>query len=574
VYSLLFLTQALAQVRENALPLDLQVISTCSQRVLPEDGVAYEKGPVQGFLRTVPQEMPWLNCRHVDLPIDDAGANAACILAEIQTTARDREVAYRHGERWIPRLQRVDFLQQKQSELPFKHGGMYLLSGGLGGIGVEIAKYLLKQYEAKLLLVGRTPLAPTSTRNVNGERPNVSERIKAYRDLEQLPGEVSYETVDICDLAELRQAVERAQSRWRCGLDGVIHLAGIYQERLLTEETRESFAAVLHPKVFGTWALSQLLEDKPDKVFISFSSLSSFFGGALVGAYSAANSFLDCFTQHQRRKHSIKSYCLGWSMWDELGMSRGYSMKELTRSSGYYVISERQGLYSFLATLHLDQSHVLVGLDGSNRHIRQHTDTDSYRMQRLCAYFTAKANETPGGRLQELSMPDRFGTRIGCDFRQMSQLPQTDAGEIDREQLARLHQRRDRSLMELVAPQTELERRIAGFWREVLTIPQVGIHDNFFELGGNSLLATQVASRIQDAYQVHLSLRMMLEESTVAKLALVVQRHLDEKQTKGTDAIEKVETLDAKGILATLDQLSDEEVRSLLSKTLAQEEKR
>jgi acyl carrier protein len=156
----------------------------------------------------------------------------------------------------------------------------------------------------------------------------------------------------------------------------------------------------------------------------------------------------------------------------------------------------------------------------------------------------------------------------------MSQLPQTDAGEIDREQLARLHQRRDRSLMELVAPQTELERRIAGFWREVLTIPQVGIHDNFFELGGNSLLATQVASRIQDAYQVHLSLRMMLEESTVAKLALVVQKHLEEKRTKSADAIEKIETKNAKVILARLDQLSDEEVRSLLSKTLAQEEKR
>jgi acyl carrier protein len=261
-------------------------------------------------------------------------------------------------------------------------------------------------------------------------------------------------------------------------------------------------------------------------------------------------------------------------MWDELGMSRGYSMKELTRSRGYYVISARQGLYSFLAALRLDQPHVLVGLDGSNRHVRQHTDPDSYRMQKLCAYFTPKVDAAPGDWLRELFVRDRFGTRIGCDFRQISQLPQTDSGEIDREKLARLRQRPDQSPMEPVAPQTDLEHRIAGFWREVLPNPQVGIHDNFFELGGNSLLATQVASRIQDAFQVHLSLRMMLEESTVAKLALVVQRHLEEQQTKGTDAIEKVETMDAKGILVRLDQLSDEEVRSLLSKTLAQEENR
>jgi acyl carrier protein len=261
-------------------------------------------------------------------------------------------------------------------------------------------------------------------------------------------------------------------------------------------------------------------------------------------------------------------------MWDELGMSRGYSMKELTRSRGYYVISERQGLYSFLAALRLDQPHVLVGLDGSNRHVRQYTDTDSYRMQKLCAYFTPKADDAPGDWLRELFVQDRFGTRIGCDFRQMLQLPQMDSGEIDREKLARLRQRRDQSPMEPVAPQTEMQRRIAGFWQEVLPIPRLGIHDNFFELGGNSLLATQIASRIQDAFHIHLSLRTMLEEPTVAKLALVVQRHLDEQQTKGTDAIEKVEIMDAKGILATLDRMSDEEVRSLLSKTLAQEEKR
>jgi hypothetical protein len=197
VYSLLFLVQALAQGQENARPLDLQVISTCSQCVLPDDEIAYEKGPVLGFLRTVPKEMPWLNCRHVDLPADDARVNAARILGELQTAARDREVAYRHGERWIPRLQRMDFLQQEKHELPFRRGGMYLLSGGLGGIGVEIAKYLLEQYEAKLLLVGRTPLVPTSSCNSDSTQEAVSKRIKTLRPRwshspgGNLPGEIA-----------------------------------------------------------------------------------------------------------------------------------------------------------------------------------------------------------------------------------------------------------------------------------------------------------------------------------------------------------------------------------------------
>jgi acyl carrier protein len=119
-----------------------------------------------------------------------------------------------------------------------------------------------------------------------------------------------------------------------------------------------------------------------------------------------------------------------------------------------------------------------------------------------------------------------------------------------------------------------LERRIAGFWQEVLTTPQVSVHDNFFELGGNSLLATQVASRIQGAYQVQLPLRTMLEESTVARLALAVQRHLEEAPTRDMDAIVRIETKDAKSILARIDRLSDEEVSALLSSTLARDNTR
>lgn len=574
VYSLLFLVQALAQRQEDAAPIRLHVVASNSQRVQCDDEIDFVKGPILGLLRSVPQEMPWLHCQHLDLPGDDPGANASRILGEIRSAARDGEVAYRQGERWIPRLQRVDFSQQAKHELPFRRGGMYLLSGGLGGIGVEVARYLLQQFEAKLLLVGRTPLALASGRDSDGQRADASERINAFRELEQLPGQVHYEAADICDLRQLRQAVERASGRWGCDLDGVIHLAGVYQEKLLTEVGREAFAEVLRPKVIGTWALSRLLEDGPDKVFICFSSLSSSFGGAVVGAYSAANSFLDGFAQHQRRRHSTRSHCLEWSTWDELGISRGNPMRELMRSRGYYAISPKQGIFSFLAALRHGEDHLLIGLDGSNPYVRRHADSFSCRMRKLCACFSTKAGGVADSRLQELSVRDRFGTSVGCEFQRMQQLPRTDAGEIDRENLVRLRRRFDRRVVERVAPRTELERRIAGFWREVLAIPEIGIHDNLFELGGNSLLATQVASRLREACQVQLSIRTMLEESTVAKLALVVQRRLEDRKGKGPDVIERIEASDAGSILARLDQLSDEDVSSLLKEALAQDEKR
>lgn len=574
VYSLLFLVQALGRQPEDSNPIRLLVLSSNSQAVLEDDGIEYGNGSVFGFLKTVPQEMPWLDCRHLDLPINDAGRNVARVLDEVRTAVRDQEVAFRHGERWVPRLQRVNFTHEEQRELPFRRGGMYLLSGGLGGIGVEVARCLLQQYEARLLLVGRTPLAPAGARSVDAQLANVADHIKAFRELEQLPGEIHYESVDIGDLEGLQQAVGRARSRWNCDLDGVIHLAGIYHQKLLADETRESFARVLHPKVFGAWNLSRLLEDKPGSVFISFSSLRGQFGGALIGAYSAANSFLEAFTHFRRNIVSARSYCLEWSTWDELGMSRGHSMKELTRSRGYFAISRRQGLNSFLAALCRDEALVLVGLDGNSAQVRRQADAGLYRMQKTCAYFTTRANGAPIEQLQTLSIRDRFGTQIGCEFRRMRQLPLTDAGGIDREKLARLRQRGDRPAKERIAPRTDLERRIAGFWQEVLATPQVSVDDNFFELGGNSLLAMQVASRIEEACQIRLPLRTMLEESTVAKLALTVQRHLAQAPATSAGAIGRAMAMDAKRTLERLDQLSDEEVSALLSHALAHDEKR
>lgn len=157
-YSLLFLVQALADTRDREQPLRLQVVSNRSQAVLPSDELAYENGPLLGLIKTVSLEMPWLSCQHLDVTADAVDQDVASVLRELQLISREREVAYRGGQRWVPRLQKVDMRQANRQDLPFRSGGMYVVSGGLGGIGVQIARCLLTQYEARLLLLGRTPL--------------------------------------------------------------------------------------------------------------------------------------------------------------------------------------------------------------------------------------------------------------------------------------------------------------------------------------------------------------------------------------------------------------------------------
>jgi amino acid adenylation domain-containing protein len=517
IYSLLFLVQALAKVQDFDHSVKLLFISNHIQSILSTDLIAYEKSPVLGLIKTIPQELPWLDCRHIDLTFGEVEKNGDYILQELQISSKEREVAYRNGQRFVTRLEKVDLSKGPKHPIPFQQGGTYLLSGGLGGVGVEIAKYLLRNYQARLLLIGRTPLPEKSTWDLHLQKKDaISQPIKAYQELEQLGGEVIYEAVDICDLNNLQAIVEKAKNKWGKNLDGIIHLAGRFHEQFVLAETQENLSALLRPKMLGSWTLHQLIKDKKDSFFINFSSINSFFGGSAVSAYAAANSFLDCFSHYQKYQSALQSYCFAWSMWDEIGMSEGYQMKNLTRAKGFYAMPSSQAISSMLAALHHNQRHLFIGLDGKNANIRRwQVETDS--LQRLTAYFTASSPVVIDADFQ---IKDNFGTVCTCNLVQLSEIPLTENGAIDRDKLVRRFIRQETGV--LIAPRNEVEEKIAQIWQQVLNIPSLGIDDNFFELGGNSLLATQVISRIRKAFGVETSLQNLFQAPTIAQLSQLI----------------------------------------------------
>jgi acyl-CoA synthetase (AMP-forming)/AMP-acid ligase II/thioesterase domain-containing protein/acyl carrier protein/NADP-dependent 3-hydroxy acid dehydrogenase YdfG len=503
--SLLYLIKALA-----GQPVRLFVAGTHTQATTPDDKIAPEQAPVLGILKAASQEIEGLSCRHIDLPGQDISADANALLQELPNTQPQTEVAYRHGVRLVPRLAPADLTSQTKQNIPFKTGGLYLISGGLGGVGVEIAKYLLAHYHAKLLLIGRTPLPARSEwdKHLKAE-DNFAPRISTLKSLEHL-GEVHYEAVDIADLPALQAIVNQVGQP----LDGIIHLAGIATDCRIEAETRDSLAKTFRAKVLGTWTLHQLIKNQPDSLFISFSSVNAFFGGSGAGAYAGANSFLESFTQWQRQNGFPHSYCLSWSMWDEVGMSRGFAMKELSRAQGYYGISAQQGVLSLMAALHRDQPHLLVGLDGANRNIRSVLATNAVGMQTLWGYYTAKVPVNPE-KLAGLTVADRFGTPSLCKFRQLLSMPLTETGEIDREQLATVGRR---TITERIAPRTDLERTLAEIWQEVLGVPSISINDNFFELGGTSLMAARLFAEVEKKLGKNLPLATLLHAQTIKQL--------------------------------------------------------
>ncbi|GHO70196.1 hypothetical protein KSC_090880 [Ktedonobacter sp. SOSP1-52] len=289
----------------------------------------------------------------------------------------------------------------------------------------------------------------------------------------------------------------------------------------MLQETNEQIEASLRPKVLGAWTLHQLLKDRPGTLFVSSSSVNAFFGGRAVGAYAAANAFLEAFAHYQRVHCGLQSYCLSWSMWDEIGMSRGYQLKAFSQAQGFQSISPAQGWYSLLAVLHHSLPTVLVGLDGANAHIRPWLTGPGYALQEAVAYV-APAVTTP--------WPAWWGAQP-ANYRVLTRtsLPSTETGAVDVARLGGLQP--SGSLLTRQEPRSALERQIRDIWAQVLKQPQIGVLDNFFELGGHSLLATQVVARMQQAFQVEIPVRQLFESPTIAELAQVLEQQQPSSDT-------------------------------------------
>ncbi len=360
----------------------------------------------------------------------------------------------RGGRRLVPGLKSIDTLTTNDPAR-IKPGGLYLLSGGLGGIGREVARRLVGRYQARLLLLGRNPLP---------EPGQTDERSKAMQSLQQAGAAVHYESGDLLDPVFVRAAVDRAGQRWGQPLSGVIHLAGEYHEATIAQETDEGWMKSVRPKLLGAWSLDQVARTHPGCLFIHFSSVLGHFGALGTGAYAAANASLDVYSQAQRL-NGRQSYSLLWSLWAGTGMGRGGSSEAMT-ARGWLSLTPDQGLDVMERALRSDQPQIFTGLDAASHILRRQLDPAG-----------STANADPASSY--------------------------------------------------VAPRTELERKLAQMWQEILSVPRVGLKDGFFELGGRSLLAARLFGRIEKELGRNLPLSTLFKAPTIEALAVLLSESGD-----------------------------------------------
>lgn len=309
-YSLLFLAQALGD--RDSTNVDITAISNQLQSVAGERASHPACATLAGPVKVIPKEFPNATCRSVDVDLKSGKLDqiASQIIAETLSHKDDPAVAYRGDQRWVEKLVPADPPAKLTPRLKTK--GVYLITGGLGGIGLVIAEHLAKQWQARLVLLGRTELPPQSEWGsiAKDQHHRHAATIRKLIEFQVAGAQVLCVSTDVTSLDAVKNALEAAEKTFG-RIDGVIHAAGVIEDTPLQLKSRESAARVLAPKVQGTLVLTELLKDRKPDFFVLFSSISAVLPPAGQVDYAAANAFLDAFATSVPNVISVN-----WGRWN------------------------------------------------------------------------------------------------------------------------------------------------------------------------------------------------------------------------------------------------------------------
>ena len=325
--SALALTQGLLDA-EAAPSAGVWFVTRGAQCPAGEHGGVLAGAALWGLARTVALEAPQLGTRLVDLD-PDGGQEIDALVDELLHPDRETQVAHRAGVRHAARLARRA-APDDPSEGRLRGDRTYLVTGGLGGLGREVATWLADRGAGAIVLNGRRAPGPEAEATIAA--------------LRERGVTVAVEHADISD----GDAVDALLSRIDTDLPplaGVIHAAGVLADGVLANQSRERLERVLAPKVLGAWHLHRATGDLDLDLFVLFSAMAGVLGSAGQASYTAANAFLDRLAHH-RRSLGLAGQAVAWGAWSGAGMaeSRRDRMAARMRALGQTPLSPAQGL--------------------------------------------------------------------------------------------------------------------------------------------------------------------------------------------------------------------------------------
>ena len=499
-------------------PVTLDIVTGGLFEVIGDESLHPERATLLAPAQVIPREYPHLRCRLFDLALPaDHGAWAESgerLWPELSVESTAPVIAaYRGRHRWLPSYDAVAPEAVTGRPPRVREGGSYLITGGLGTIGLTLADYLVRCGATNLVLTSRSGLpAPEEWDgwlDHHDERDRISAQIRGVRALEALGAEVLVVGADVADREQMAAVVEQARERFG-RIDGAVHCAGIIDPRELLRPIKETEAEhlALHfrPKVDGVRVLEQVLPDDLDFCALC-SSLSTVLGGVGFTAYAAANHYLDTFAARKAAQGGFPWIAIGWDGW----LSRDEAAASVDQGPlARFSLTPEEGAKVF-------------------DHILRRPPTD-----RWVVATTDLQARIAFGELRHEAEETTAEETAGDDAH--------DRPDLD---------------TEYVAPRNELEREVAEIWKAVLGFDRIGVHDNFFRLGGDSLAAIQLGSRLREAFDVELTVHSLFDEPTVAALAERIEALREEGAGESEEELLKK--------LEMVENMSEEQVAEMLA---------
>jgi acyl transferase domain-containing protein len=324
-WSPMFLAQAVGVLGDTP-GFELLLLSNFLYDVTGNPVLAPQRATLLGPCRVIPQEYASITCRHIDFdircsePLDSARMWG--MVSECASTAADQIVTYRNGRRWVQGYEPVAVPSVAET-LPVREKGTYFLTGGLGGVGLELAEELAQSAQARLALIARPQFVPREMwpQWLQDHAPDdaVSMKIRKLQQLERHGAEILLVSADVTSEPQMRAAIAETQQKFG-RIHGVVHAAGVPGGGVIQRKTAEMAEPVLAAKVKGTLVLASLFKDSPLDFFVACSSRSAILGGFGQSDYCAANAFLDVFAQYSHALGGVKMRSINWGAWQSAGM--------------------------------------------------------------------------------------------------------------------------------------------------------------------------------------------------------------------------------------------------------------
>ncbi|MBN1113716.1 MAG: SDR family NAD(P)-dependent oxidoreductase [Oligoflexia bacterium] len=402
---------------------------------------------------------------------------------ELLVPSENEIIAYRKGRRFVKQYEHTCLTSSSVNML--QKGGVYLIAGGLGKKGKQIAHFLVKNYQARLIIVDRKQLPDKKDWNEylpgsEKEQSTVND-IEVLRELESHGREILFYSADIADAEQMRILLEDAQKQIG-SVYGVIHAASMDTSDPIITLNNNKIEECLAAKVTGTLVLDQLFHESKLDFFVLFSSGDTATAEHGKAAVMAAGAFMNAYTENRITDRKRKTICLDWGIWNFEDDKKKTVMDD---DSGYSdnILSENERFSKYISKQGIKPDEAF--------HV-----------------FKKSLSEQSGSLvISPVDLP-AFTSEIELRYSE-------NAGH------------------ELVEPRDDIERTLADYWKEIIGIRHLGVRENFFDVGGHSLTAVRLFAKIKEKYDIQWPLAVLFEAPTIEECAVLIREEIkSKKQTK------------------------------------------